>query len=74
MTMISYTIVEVKDDDDSYGLFENLDLALEFVAEMLKTDADNIELIPSTFDDNLFRVTVDRILYSLWLEYRDVMY
>lgn len=74
MTMISYTIVEVKDADDSYGLFENLDLALEFVAEMLKTDADNIELIPSTSDDNLFRVTVDRILYSLWLEYRDVMY
>lgn len=73
MTTISYTIVEVKDADDSYGLFENLDLALEFVAETIDTDVDNIELTPSALNDDLFRVTVDGISKSLWLEYRDVM-
>lgn len=70
--MIYYTIVEVKDADDSYGLFENLDIALEFAAEKLDTDVDNIELILQAHSDCM-RVTINGTPQSLYLEYRDVM-
>ena len=72
MTTICYTVVEVKDADDSYGLFENLDSAIEFAAEKLDTDVDNVALILRAHSDCM-RVTVNGVPQDLWLEYRDVM-
>lgn len=72
MMIVCNTVIEVKDADDSYGLFDNLDSAIEFAAEMLDTDINNIELILHAHSDCM-RVTINGAPQSLWLEYRDVM-
>lgn len=65
-------VVEVKDQGRSYGLFVDLDAAIPQAAKMLKIDEASIILIPNALNDNLFRLTVNGIPKSLWLEFRDV--
>lgn len=65
-------VVEVKDQRRSYGLFVDLDAAIPQTAKMLKVQETSIVLIPNTLNDNLFRVTINGIPKSLWVEFRDV--
>ena len=65
-------VVEVKDQDDSYGLFADLDSAIAQVAETLNTESDEVVLIPNANSEDLYRVTVNETPRSLWLEFRYV--
>lgn len=65
-------VVEVKDQDDSYGLFADLDSAIAQVAETLNVESAKVILIPNANSEDLYRVTIDGIPQSLWLEFRYV--
>ena len=71
MRTICYTVVEVKDADDSYGLFENVNSAIEFAAEQLNADVNNIKLVSQAYSECM-RVTINGEPQSLWIEFRDV--